>query len=105
MKNSKKQKEQKIESYEICECLKEILEAELRFGNKVRSYNPTANWPYADTSFVFLEEELTTRPENFKYAQNISHQICRDLHYAWHDECECRVHRDMLCAGHTKPHH
>ena len=35
MKNKKKVKEQEIESYEICECLKELFEAELRLGNKV----------------------------------------------------------------------
>lgn len=35
MKNKKKVKEQKNESYEIYECLKELLEAELTLGNKV----------------------------------------------------------------------
>lgn len=105
MKNNRKTKEPFIENYEICECLKELFEAELRLGNKVRSYDPTASWPHPDTTFLFLEDELKTKPENLKYAQNISHQICRDLHYGWHDECLCRVHHDLLCAGHTRPHH
>lgn len=105
MKNKKKVKEQKFESYEICECLKELFEAELRLGNKVRSYNPNANWPHPNTTFLFLVDELQIDPNSLKFSQNISHQICRDLHYGWHDECECRLHHDLLCAGHTRPHH
>lgn len=92
-----------LNHYEICECLKELFEAELELGNTVRSYNPNASWPHPETTFLFLEDELKTDIQSLKHSPNIHHQICRDLHYGWHDECECRVHHDLLCAGHTRP--
>ena len=101
MKNNRKTKEPFIENYKICECLKELFEAELRLGNKVRSYNPTASWPYPDTKFIFLEDELKTNPEDLKFAKNIRHQICRDLHYGWHNECQCRSRHDLQCGTYS----
>lgn len=50
-----------------------------------------------------LAHNLYTHLETLRYSKNISHQICKDIHYGWHDECLCEIHRDLLCAGRTKP--
>lgn len=95
-----KQKEPDI--IEICECLKELLNAELAIGNSINQYTATSNWPHPNSKFILLENDLTTDLSTLQYTNNIFYHICRDPHYGWHDECECRVHDDMLCAGDTR---
>ncbi|NHB58020.1 hypothetical protein G9F32_08295 [Acinetobacter sp. 194] len=87
----------------LCECLNELLALELSRGNRISHFNNQARWPHPDTHYVLLINDLSTEFKDLKFSQNISHQICRDPHYGWHDECECRVHHDLLCAGSTKP--
>lgn len=99
----RKKKHQEPEKIELCECLTELLTLELSIGNAVSHFNNNAGWPYPNTHFVMLFNDLSTELENLCFSANISHQICRDPHYGWHDECECRIHNDMLCAGSTKP--
>ncbi len=100
MKKSKKIPEK----IELCECLNELLSLELSLGNTVSHFNNNAGWPHPNTHFVMLINDLSIRLENLTFSQNISHQICRDPHYGWHDECFCSVHHDLLCAGYTKPY-
>lgn len=93
----------KQQEIKICECLKELLEAELKIRNSISQYTATSNWPHPNSKFILLKNDLTTDMKNLKHAENITYQICRDPHYGWHNVGECRIHKDMLCAGNTKP--
>lgn len=93
----------KEESPQLCECLNELLVLELSKGNRISHFNNQARWPHPNTHYVLLVEDLMTPLEHLKFSPNISHQICRDPHYGWHNECECRIHHDLLCAGSTQP--
>lgn len=99
----RKAKPKEAEKIEICECLRELLEAELKLGNSIGQYTATSNWPHPNSKYIALKNDLKTDIKLLNHAQNISYQICRDPHYGWHDECECLIHQDMLCAGNTKP--
>lgn len=91
------------EKLEICDCLNELLTLELSLGNSVSHFDNHAKWPYPETHFVMLAHDLHTHLETLRYSKNISHQIFKDIHYGWHDECLCEIHHDLLCAGRTKP--
>ncbi|CAD6527568.1 hypothetical protein ACFQ3P_12930 [Paraburkholderia sabiae] len=85
----------------LCPELAAILANELAQGNRLKDGPNKADWPEPGSIFAALEFDLRSDPSSFP--ESVRHSICRDLHYGWHDECYCTIHRHLLVAGET--HH
>ncbi|WP_369940511.1 hypothetical protein [Xanthomonas medicagonis] len=85
----------------LCPELQALLERELGAGNRMHEPPRLTDWPHPGSVFVALKYDLRSGVAGLPAA--VSHAVCRDAHYGWHDECYCETHRHLLVAGATKP--
>lgn len=85
----------------ICPELQVIIDREAARGNRLARPVEQTDWPAKGSFFACLTQELAGRTQDLP--AGVSHTVCTDPRYGWHDECVCSVHGDMLVAGETHP--
>lgn len=88
----------KTDEFKICECLKEVIEIELKIGNSVKSFDEMPEWPKKDSRFIFLRKKVNSK-SLINIPEWVSVRVNNDMHYTWYNEIYCKQHHDLLAAG------
>lgn len=83
----------------ICPELQLVIDREAARGNRLARPVEQTDWPSRGALFACLAGDLHLRPHELP--AGVTHTVCTDPRYGWHDECVCSVHGDMLVAGAT----
>lgn len=89
-----------IRKVEFCAEINSILESEISTGNLLLEAPAVTDWPASGSVFSALKNDLNIR--NDTMPKGVKHRICTDLHFGWHDECLCEIHKHLLVAGVTR---